>query len=118
MNDDDKNNLLPEDGLAGTLVARAWTAGPQGGPAVVALRPGGVFDISRAFPTMSTLLDADRPAEAAHQAPASACARWTNCWATAGSALAMPPCPSCWRPATCRWSRPPASPSPPAWSSA
>ncbi|ADX44595.1 fumarylacetoacetate (FAA) hydrolase [Paracidovorax avenae ATCC 19860] len=69
MNDDDKNKLLPEDGLAGTLVARAWTDGPQGGPAVVALRPEGVFDISRTFPTMSTLLDADRPAEAAHQAP-------------------------------------------------
>ncbi|AVT14521.1 fumarylacetoacetate hydrolase, partial [Paracidovorax avenae] len=35
---------------------------------VVALRPEGVFDISRTFPTMSTLLDADRPAEAARQA--------------------------------------------------
>jgi len=65
---DERTGLLPEDGLAGTLVARAWTPGPQGGPAVVALRPEGVFDISRAFPTMSTLLDADRPAEAARQA--------------------------------------------------
>ncbi len=65
MNDDNKNDLLPDDGLAGTLVARAWTDGPHGGPAVVALRPEGVFDISRTFPTMSTLLDAERPAEAA-----------------------------------------------------
>ena len=71
INDDGgvrKDDLLPEDGVAGTLVARVWTTGPQGGPAVVALREGGVFDISRAFPTMSTLLDADAPAEAARQA--------------------------------------------------
>ena len=65
---DDRTGLLPEDGLAGTLVARVWTSAAPAGPAVVALRPEGVFDISRAFPTMSTLLDAERPAEAARAA--------------------------------------------------
>lgn len=66
---DDRTGLLPEDGLAGTLVARVWTSAAPAGPAVVALRPEGVFDISRTFPTMSTLLDAQQPAEAARTAP-------------------------------------------------
>jgi fumarylacetoacetate (FAA) hydrolase family protein len=65
---DEHMDMLPEDGLAGTLVARVWTAGPRPGPAVAVLRPEGVFDISRDFPTMSTLLDADRPADAARRA--------------------------------------------------
>lgn len=55
---------LPQDGLAGTLVGRAWRAGAPAGPAVVALRAEGVFDLSRHFPTMSTLLDVDAPADA------------------------------------------------------
>jgi fumarylacetoacetate (FAA) hydrolase family protein len=59
---------LPEDGLAGTLVGRAWLP-PQrpdepGGPAVVALREDGVFDLSAAWPTMSGLLEDDDPAAA------------------------------------------------------
>ncbi len=65
---DDRTGLLPEDGLAGTLVARVWTSATPAGPAVVVLRPEGVVDISRAFPTMSTLLDAERPDEAARAA--------------------------------------------------
>lgn len=56
--------LLPQDGLAGTLVGRVWRAGTPGGPAVVALRPDGVFDVSRHFATMSTLLETDDPASA------------------------------------------------------
>ncbi|WP_246099704.1 fumarylacetoacetate hydrolase family protein [Methylibium rhizosphaerae] len=56
--------VLPQDGLAGTLVGRVWRAGTPAGPAVVALRPEGVFDLSRHFPTMSTLLDTDQPAQA------------------------------------------------------
>jgi fumarylacetoacetate (FAA) hydrolase family protein len=66
---DDRTGLLPEDGLAGTLVARVWTSAAPAGPAVVVLRPEGVFDICRTFPTMSTLLDAQQPAEAARTAP-------------------------------------------------
>jgi fumarylacetoacetate (FAA) hydrolase family protein len=59
--------LLPDDALAGTLVGRAWVPGPVPGPAVVALRPEGVFDLSEAFPTMSTLLESEDPARAAHE---------------------------------------------------
>ena len=61
--------VLPDDGLQGTLVGRVWA--PQGavpGPAVVALRPEGVFDLSAHYPTMSTLLDTLAPAEAARAA--------------------------------------------------
>ncbi|WP_457322254.1 fumarylacetoacetate hydrolase family protein [Roseateles sp. P5_E11] len=57
--------LLPQDGLAGTLVGRVWRAGTPGGPSVVVLRPEGVFDVSRHFATMSTLLETDDPASAA-----------------------------------------------------
>ena len=57
--------LLPEDGLAGTLVGRMWLPGDLAGPAVVALRSEGVFDLSQSFATMSTLLDASDPAAAA-----------------------------------------------------
>ena len=61
--------VLPDDGLQGTLVGRVWA--PQGavpGPAVVALRPEGVFDLSAHYPTTSTMLDTLPPAEAARTA--------------------------------------------------
>ncbi|MBD9395696.1 fumarylacetoacetate hydrolase family protein [Acidovorax sp. ACV01] len=61
--------VLPDDGLQGTLVGRAWTHGAIPGPAVVALRPEGVFDLSDSYPTMSTLLDTELPAQAAHNTP-------------------------------------------------
>ena len=61
--------ILPDDGLAGTLVGRVWlpVTGADGlvGPAVVALRPEGVFDLSQHYPTMSTLLESPDPAQAA-----------------------------------------------------
>ncbi len=61
--------VLPDDGLQGTLVGRVWApSGAVPGPAVVALRPEGVFDLSAHYPTMSTLLDTLAPAEAAHTA--------------------------------------------------
>ncbi len=53
---------LPEDGCTGTLVARVWVPGSPGGPAVVAIRENGVFDLSGEFATMSTLLDVPDPA--------------------------------------------------------
>lgn len=61
-------HILPDDGLAGTLVGRAWVGGSPPGPAVVALRADGVYDLSQCYPTMSTLLDTPRPAEAAQAA--------------------------------------------------
>jgi fumarylacetoacetate (FAA) hydrolase family protein len=60
--------VLPADGLAGTLVGRVWLGGSLPGPAVVALRADGVFDLSAHYPTMSTLLDTAQPALAARQA--------------------------------------------------
>ena len=56
------DTFLPEDGCTGTLVARVWLPGTPGGPAVVALRNDGVFDLTADFPTMSTLLEARDPA--------------------------------------------------------
>lgn len=61
--------MLPHDGLAGTLVGRAWVGGSPAGPAVVALRADGVYDLSGRYPTMSTLLDTPDPAEAARTTP-------------------------------------------------
>lgn len=61
-------HLLPHDGLAGTLVGRVWRPGTPAGPAVVALRHDGVYDISRHYATMSTLLEAEQPAQAVHAA--------------------------------------------------
>lgn len=61
----DAEIVLPEDGCAGTLVGRAWipeTGGRPAGPAVVVLTDNGVFDISRAFPTMTELMNAAEPA--------------------------------------------------------
>ena len=60
--------ILPDDGLAGTLAARVWATGARPGPAIVALRPDGVFDVSARFPTMSTLLDTPQPAAALREA--------------------------------------------------
>ncbi len=63
--------ILPDDGSAGTLVGRAWipaSAGAIAGPSVVAIRAGGVFDLSRDFPTMSGLLERPQPAAAVRAA--------------------------------------------------
>src|SRR3546814_14132192 len=49
-----------EGGLHGALAARVWLPG-ESGPAVAAVRPEGVFDISRAAPTMAHLLAAAEP---------------------------------------------------------
>ncbi|WP_233217881.1 fumarylacetoacetate hydrolase family protein [Roseateles chitinivorans] len=60
--------VLPQDGLAGALVGRVWRPGAPAGPAVVALRADGVFDLSSHFPTMSTLLETPQPAQVARTA--------------------------------------------------
>jgi fumarylacetoacetate (FAA) hydrolase family protein len=57
----DVQSTLPSDATAGTLVGRVWR--PElAGPSVVAIRPDGVFDISRAFATMRDLCEAPDPA--------------------------------------------------------
>ena len=56
-------DVLPEDGTNGTLVGRVWL--PQAeGPAVVAVRGEGVFDVSAEFPTVSALCEEENPAQA------------------------------------------------------
>jgi len=55
--------LLPEDGTRGTLVGRVWL--PQlNGPATVAVRADGVFDVTARFATVSALCEQDDPATA------------------------------------------------------
>ena len=56
-------DVLPGDGTAGALGGRVWLPRVEG-PAVVAIRDGGVFDVSRAFPTMRDLCEAGDPAAA------------------------------------------------------
>jgi fumarylacetoacetate (FAA) hydrolase family protein len=56
-------DVLPGDGTAGALGGRVWLPRVDG-PAVVAIRDGGVFDVSRAFPTMRDLCEAGDPAAA------------------------------------------------------
>ena len=65
----ERNRFLPDDGLAGTLVARIWCPGALPGPSVAAIRADGVFDLSAHFPTMSSLLDEADPAACVAAAP-------------------------------------------------
>jgi fumarylacetoacetate (FAA) hydrolase family protein len=54
---------LPVDGTAGALAARVWRPEAEG-PSVAAIRGTGVFDISRAYPTMRDLCESPDPAAA------------------------------------------------------
>ncbi|HUN99348.1 MAG TPA: fumarylacetoacetate hydrolase family protein [Bradyrhizobium sp.] len=54
-------SVLPEDGTAGTLVGRVWLPSASG-PAVVAVRGDGVFDVTSSFPTVSALAEEAQPA--------------------------------------------------------
>ncbi|CAL76301.1 conserved hypothetical protein [Bradyrhizobium sp. ORS 278] len=55
--------VLPDDGASGTLVGRVWRPDLDG-PAVVAVRDDGVFDVTSAFPTVTALCEHDDPAAA------------------------------------------------------
>jgi fumarylacetoacetate (FAA) hydrolase family protein len=60
-------DLLPEDGTRGALVGRVWL--PQSkGPAVVAVREDGVFDVTARFPTVTALCEENGPAGALRDA--------------------------------------------------
>jgi fumarylacetoacetate (FAA) hydrolase family protein len=59
-------DILPADGHAGALVGRVWT---DDGPAVVAVRDDGLYDLSLLAPTVSDLLDLEDPAAAVREAP-------------------------------------------------
>ena len=59
----DAASILPEDGTSGTLVGRAWLPS-EGGPSVVAVREGGVFDVTAAFPTIAAVAEEGDPVAA------------------------------------------------------
>jgi fumarylacetoacetate (FAA) hydrolase family protein len=63
----DPRSCLPDDGCAGTLVGRVWLPGE--GPAVVAVRDDGVFDISRSAATCAGLLNEPDPVAIVKNAP-------------------------------------------------
>lgn len=56
-------SVLPDDGTVGTLVGRVWLPAASG-PSVVAIRDGGVFDVTSRFPTISALAEEADPAAA------------------------------------------------------
>jgi fumarylacetoacetate (FAA) hydrolase family protein len=60
-------DVLPEDGTRGTLAGRIWLPQAQG-PAVVAVRGDGVFDVSARFATISALCEESDPAGALQSA--------------------------------------------------
>jgi fumarylacetoacetate (FAA) hydrolase family protein len=59
-------DLLPQDGTSGTLVGRVWLPDVNG-PAVVAVRGNGVFDLTARFPTISALCEEADPAKAVRE---------------------------------------------------
>ncbi|HEX6354973.1 fumarylacetoacetate hydrolase family protein [Actinophytocola sp.] len=54
---------LPEDGASGALVGRVWLPS-VGGPAVVVVRPDGVYDVTATFATVRDLCETTEPATA------------------------------------------------------
>jgi fumarylacetoacetate (FAA) hydrolase family protein len=57
------SEVLPGDGTSGTLVGRVFLP-QQAGPALVAVRDDGVFDVTARFPTVSALCEEANPAGA------------------------------------------------------
>ncbi|WP_073526852.1 fumarylacetoacetate hydrolase family protein [Pseudomonas fluorescens] len=62
-------NTLPVDGMAATLIGRAWVPGSIAGPSPIVLRSDGVFDLSAHFSTLSELLETQSPLAAVRQTP-------------------------------------------------
>ena len=91
-------SVLPADAGAACLVGRVWLPSPTDGPAVVVLADdGSLIDITATYPTMSHLLDAERPAEAArraasHGAPAGTLGDAVQGVADGGGERLLAPC--------------------------
>jgi len=62
-------SCLPEDLTNAVLIGRVWRPAPVDGPAVVAVRNGEVFDITRAAPTTADLFDRPDAVDIARNAP-------------------------------------------------
>jgi fumarylacetoacetate (FAA) hydrolase family protein len=67
--------ILPKDADAATLVGRAWVPGRDAGPSPVAIHNGRVYDLARAVPTSSQLVNAADPVRLVREALAN---RWTR----------------------------------------
>jgi fumarylacetoacetate (FAA) hydrolase family protein len=65
----DTNACLPVDWRSTTLVGRAWVPGHVPGPALVAIRADGVYDISAAGPTCSELCNLPDPPQTVGATP-------------------------------------------------
>src|SRR5262245_278055 len=65
----DASECLPVDGLAGTLVGRAWVPGNPAGPAVLVATADGVFDISRSAATTAALFNSEDALATVRKAP-------------------------------------------------
>ncbi|TPG22138.1 fumarylacetoacetate hydrolase family protein [Variovorax guangxiensis] len=63
---------LPGDADSALLIGRVWVPGPGGGPTLVTVREGQLFDIGDLAPTMSMLLDRPDAAAAVRAAPGGA----------------------------------------------
>ncbi|WP_214403575.1 fumarylacetoacetate hydrolase family protein [Pseudonocardia lacus] len=59
--------ILPTDADDAALVGRVWR--PDVGPAVVAVRPDGLHDVTATFPTVRDLAETDDPATRLREAP-------------------------------------------------
>lgn len=59
---------LPADWRAASLVGRAWIPGAVRGPALVAIRADGVYDVSAAAPTSTDLCNLADPVAALRRA--------------------------------------------------
>ena len=66
---------LPKDGTQGALAGRVWLPDVDG-PAVVAVRADGVYDISQLAPTMRDLCEASDPAAIVRKGQARRSALW------------------------------------------
>jgi fumarylacetoacetate (FAA) hydrolase family protein len=60
-------DILPEDGLAGTLIGRAWIAESAAGPRPFVLRDGALYDLSALAPTLSDLFELSDAARRARE---------------------------------------------------
>jgi fumarylacetoacetate (FAA) hydrolase family protein len=78
-------NTLPADGLAGTLIGRAWVPGHIAGPSPVVIRPEGVFDLSERFATLTDLLELSKPVLAVQETPGQFIATLEQLLANSGS---------------------------------
>ncbi len=62
------SDILPEDGIKGILIGRAWVPGENAGPSVISVREDGVYDLSAIVATSADLMDRADPVSIAKTA--------------------------------------------------